>query len=166
MIIDLSNAKIGDLIPVSGEEILSDELLDREGRFTAPVKVSVDVVLISESVAAVTGEIEYGIHTYCDKCGEECEYVYKAKLGASFSGSGEEDTYPFGGMEIDLSKAIQDCVILDLPTKVLCKEDCAGLCPICGTNLNVKQCKCKESAEDESNPFAALRQLDFSGGAE
>lgn len=166
MIIDLSNAKIGDLTPVSGEIALPDDLLDREGSFLAPAIVRADVVLISESEAAVTGEIEYSFKTFCDKCGEECSYTAKAVLRASFSGEEDEDSYPFGGLEIDLEKPVHDCVILDLPTKVLCKEDCAGLCPTCGANLNTQKCKCKESVVDEANPFAALRQIDFSGGAD
>jgi len=166
MIIDLSNAKIGDLIPVSGEIDLPDELLDRDGGFVQKAKVDADVVLISESEAAVTGRVEYSFKTLCDKCGEECVYSNVAKLSASFSGDADEDRYPFGGLEIDMTKPVHDCVILDLPTRVLCREDCAGLCPTCGTNLNTKKCKCKESAVDEANPFAALRQIDFSGGAE
>ena len=79
---DLSNAKIGDLTPVSGEIALPDDLLDREGSFLAPAIVRADVVLISESEAAVTGEVEYSFKTFCDKCGEECSYTAKAVLRA------------------------------------------------------------------------------------
>ena len=166
MIIDLSTAKIGDLIPVTGEEVLPNELLDRQGSFACPVRVQADVVLISETEAAVNGTVSYKIITLCDKCGEECAYENTAKLQASFSENPEEDGYPFGGLEINLDKAIYDSVILDIPTKVLCKSDCAGLCPTCGKNLNTGKCKCKESNDEDNNPFAALRQIDFSGGAE
>ncbi|MGB9809870.1 MAG: YceD family protein, partial [Caldanaerobacter sp.] len=39
-------------------------------------------------------------------------------------------------------------VILSLPMKFLCKEDCKGLCPICGTNLNYGSCSCKREDID------------------
>ena len=43
---------------------------------------------------------------------------------------------------IDLTEAIRQYALLAIPMKPLCREDCAGLCPTCGTNLNVKSCSC------------------------
>ena len=48
------------------------------------------------------------------------------------------------GMEIDLASAVWEELALATPTKYLCKDDCAGLCPICGANLNRKRCRCNE----------------------
>ncbi len=166
MIIDLSTAKIGDVISGQEKVSLPNELLDREGKFASDGEVDFDVVLVSENEVGVTGQIRYTISTICDKCGEDCVYNGKCPLRATFSTTPEEDVYPFNGVEINLEKAVHDSVILDLPTKVLCKSDCAGLCPTCGKNLNTGKCKCKESEIEDSNPFSALRQIDFSGGAE
>lgn len=164
MIIDLSKAKVGDIKTFSFKISLPDEYLTRVGSFDGEAEVKADVVLVGEAEAAVTGEVKYGLTTPCDKCGDECKKVYKARLSASFSGEPDEDGYFFNGIELDLSKAVADSVILDLPTKVLCSDDCLGVCPTCGQNLNKGACKCKESKVDDSNPFALLRQIDFSSG--
>lgn len=56
----------------------------------------------------------------------------------------------FQGDEIDLTPYIWEELVLDTPYKFLCKEDCAGLCPICGVNLNHITCSCGVDKEDES----------------
>ncbi len=43
---------------------------------------------------------------------------------------------------LDLSEAIRQNALLEIPMKPLCREDCAGLCPVCGKDLNKKQCEC------------------------
>lgn len=48
----------------------------------------------------------------------------------------------FHGDAIDLTDAIRDNVLLELPMKPLCQEDCKGLCPTCGTNRNQSTCGC------------------------
>ena len=45
---------------------------------------------------------------------------------------------------LDLDELAQDDILLELPIRMLCSEDCKGLCPICGCNLNEKQCDCQE----------------------
>lgn len=54
----------------------------------------------------------------------------------------DEDVYPISGNDIDLLPAIREHVILATPLQPLCKEDCLGLCQVCGANLNEGVCKC------------------------
>jgi uncharacterized protein len=49
---------------------------------------------------------------------------------------------------IDLEPLVHDYLLLDIPKLPLCKPDCAGLCPICGENLNVTQCGCETNPVD------------------
>ncbi len=56
----------------------------------------------------------------------------------------------FQGDEIDLTPYLWEELVLDMPYKFLCKEDCAGLCPICGVNLNHITCFCDVDKETES----------------
>jgi uncharacterized protein len=58
----------------------------------------------------------------------------------------ETDFYQ--GEEIDLSPLIQDQVLLTIPPKLVCREDCRGLCQKCGRNLNRETCHCPEKAVD------------------
>ena len=55
-------------------------------------------------------------------------------------------------------EAVRACVLLEVPAKVLCREDCKGLCPVCGANLNHGTCTCQEGAE-VTNPFSALKSI-------
>jgi uncharacterized protein len=62
--------------------------------------------------------------------------------------------------EVDLTPLVQEQVLLALPTRPLCKEDCRGLCPQCGINLNEHQCDCRTSQFDTR--LAVLRTLKLS----
>ena len=60
------------------------------------------------------------------------------------------------GDEIDLDEILSTCFILDMDSKFLCKEDCKGLCPDCGKNLNLGPCECRKKIDPR---FAVLEQL-------
>jgi uncharacterized protein len=54
----------------------------------------------------------------------------------------------FTGDEIDLTPLVGEQAILSLPTRAVCREECRGLCPSCGANLNTDPCACKTSSPD------------------
>lgn len=49
---------------------------------------------------------------------------------------------------LDLTEAVRQCALLDIPMKPLCRENCAGLCPFCGQNLNRGPCGCPPRVAD------------------
>lgn len=55
----------------------------------------------------------------------------------------DADRVHYLGPQIDLSIGIREAIILSQPITHLCREDCPGLCPVCGTNLNLEKCSCK-----------------------
>ena len=66
--------------------------------------------------------------------------------------------------EIDLTEFIQEEAHLDVPFNPICKENCLGLCQICGIDLNLGDCgheeiPPEEPPEDENSPFAGLKDL-------
>jgi uncharacterized protein len=63
----------------------------------------------------------------------------------------------YDGEEVDLSPMIQDQVLLTLPPKVICREDCRGLCQRCGKNLNRETCQCGGAEVDPR--LAALKHF-------
>ena len=63
----------------------------------------------------------------------------------------------FKGEEIDLQQGIQEQVVMAFPLRPLCDENCKGLCPKCGSDLNQADCECEP--EPVSNKFAALKNL-------
>ena len=58
------------------------------------------------------------------------------------------DAEPFDGKTIDLDPIIREQVLLALPVSVLCREDCKGLCTVCGEDLNEKDCGCERKVVD------------------
>ncbi len=54
-----------------------------------------------------------------------------------------------GEHNVDISGFVREALILSLPTKPLCNQDCRGLCPSCGVNLNEESCKCKHAELDD-----------------
>lgn len=64
----------------------------------------------------------------------------------------------FNGEEIDLDEIAQEQLVLALPPYPLCKEDCLGLCPSCGKNLNEGRCACKP-VENIDPRLAKLAQI-------
>lgn len=65
-----------------------------------------------------------------------------------------------GAVQVDLSERLREAVLLDLPLRVYCREDCKGLCPQCGHNLNSGPCRCATGQVDPR--WAALRDLKLS----
>lgn len=63
----------------------------------------------------------------------------------------------YQGESLLLEDALREQVLLAVPLKLLCREDCKGLCPQCGKNLNESQCSCAEQMEDPR--WAALKEI-------
>ncbi len=61
--------------------------------------------------------------------------------------SGEMDVYEFVGEQVDLAPMLREQIILAEPMQPLCRENCQGLCPVCGQDRNVNPCRCQESVE-------------------
>ena len=62
---------------------------------------------------------------------------------------------------IELAQFLEAALILEMPNLPLCREDCLGLCPKCGANLNDGACGCEQAVVlGENNPFAVLKSLD------
>ena len=76
----------------------------------------------------------------------------------------DEDTYPLSGEMLDLRPLVRDAILLEMPIAPLCREDCAGLCPTCGADLNEGECDCPPASADPR--WAALDTLRDPGGTD
>ncbi|MDO4501858.1 MAG: DUF177 domain-containing protein [Coriobacteriia bacterium] len=73
----------------------------------------------------------------------------------------EFDTLSEDGV-LDMEPLVMAAILLEVPLIPLCTDDCAGLCPQCGANLNQEQCDCQPEPEvAPENPFAVLANLSF-----
>ena len=110
-------------------------------------------------VLQLKGNIHAEMCCVCDRCGCDFRYVKDTQLNAAIveEDDGENpENFVLEGDEIDLDDVLSTCFILDMDTKLLCKEDCKGLCPKCGKNLNLGPCGCQKEIDPR---FAVLEQL-------
>ena len=110
-------------------------------------------------ILRLTGTLTAEMICVCDRCGEAFESLKEMDLDATVVEENPEDDpslFVLEGNEIDLDEILSTLFILDMETKFLCKEDCKGLCPTCGKNLNLGPCGCRKPIDPR---FAVLEQL-------
>jgi uncharacterized protein len=126
-----------------------------------PVR-AVGQVKNTAGVLILTGTIETTLHCVCDRCCQPYvdEYVYdmEAVLTPALSDADNEDEniFELHGDNADLDEIVTTQFVLSMDPKMLCSEDCLGLCPRCGANLNDGPCSCKKEVDPR---LAALAQL-------
>jgi uncharacterized protein len=96
-------------------------------------------------------------HLGCVRCLTEWEGRVTATGTQHFSRVPDEDGYAIVERQVDLTGPATDELALGLPAAPVCREDCRGLCPICGTDLNREPCD--GHGEDSDSPFAVLKDL-------
>lgn len=96
-------------------------------------------------------------HLVCVRCLTEWDAAVSAAGTQHFSPIPDEDGYRIEDGLVDLAGPATDELSLGLPAVPLCREDCRGLCPICGTDLNMDPCD--GHGEESDSPFAVLRDL-------
>lgn len=133
-----------------------------------PIKNGVNVIGSLYSKADVLYDVLYldinisfDFYGFCDRCAEEVKknFSFNVKRIVVEKLENEEDDDDYivvSNRELDLDELVNEEVSLSLPNKILCKDDCKGLCPKCGANLNVKQCNCKKDVDPR---MEALLQL-------
>ena len=112
--------------------------------FSGAVKIEGTVTLTGEHSAFIEGEVTFALSGECTRCLSQAHKEYVVELRESVD-KDDLEGYPLKNDTVDLSKMVDDLVAINLPVSFLCKEDCKGLCPSCGTNLNEGQCKCKNN---------------------
>jgi uncharacterized protein len=104
-------------------------------KFVDNIHLNCKFVRIGKEIVVDTQVITHRIIT-CSRCLEEVGQTVKQNFKLSYNVN-ECGDY----LEID--NDIREEILLDFPMKVLCHQDCKGLCPRCGVNLNYEECKCK-----------------------
>lgn len=96
----------------------------------------------------------------CDRCGkaflQEKAVAYCCMLAEELQGEDSDEIVLLENGRVDVGDLARTALILDMDTKTLCSEDCKGLCPRCGANLNDGPCGCKQEGDPR---LAALAKL-------
>ena len=113
-----------------------------------------DVLLLKAKVSAVVNRV-------CSRCLKEFTAESSGEVTEKYYPAGspgvENDAYVYDADIVDITEPLRESLLLAEPLRVLCKEDCLGICPVCGTDRNIQPCSCDTGAIDPR--LAALKQF-------
>jgi uncharacterized protein len=134
-----------------------------------PVEIRLSVSATPTGQVVARGTLRARLERACRRCLEPVDPVVTEELALvwavpdSLGDDGTEDDdgetrlLDPGEAELDLGPALREELLLAAPLWVLCREDCRGLCPLCGVNRNDEECEC--SLEEQDPRWDALRAL-------
>lgn len=126
--------------------------------FLEPVKIEGILTNVDDNIVLdAIGETEAELP--CSRCLAPVKVKVNFKLNEEFIHTGvlNEEAETFSGDQLDLSEVVKRNILSTLPMKVVCREDCKGLCPVCGKDLNEGDCGCNRTSFDPR--FESLRAL-------
>jgi uncharacterized protein len=156
-------------IPKEGLDLDIEESIDTEGVFS-PVRARLRIDKAGAEIM-VKGDLRTEFKLICSRCLKEfkgkltvpVDVVYhpveelKDEAHLNEVKSEELDLGFYSGEELDLLDLVKEQVELNIPMKPLCDDACKGICPKCGTDLNIKSCTC--SVKDIDPRFEPLKKL-------
>ncbi|NIA08880.1 MAG: hypothetical protein GWP10_03715 [Nitrospiraceae bacterium] len=138
-----------------------------ECKIQSPIKGEVFLCRVDRDIH-LKGKVRASIGLICHRCLEE----YIQEVHADFSyvlvpsmlekeevafDTEDMEISLYDGVEIQLGEIFREQILLQIPMRHLCKEDCRGICPSCGANLNKEECRCQKKSLD--SPFSVLKKL-------
>jgi uncharacterized protein len=148
---------------------LADLSSSGDCEFTAPISINLTVSRECDHIR-VAGNVSTRARLHCSRCLEEFErdmdttftLFFDKKSGVPLDAETElkeKDllSIPYDGDYIDFTSEIEEQLIMEIPYKPLCREECMGLCSKCGANLNAGDCGC--GPEEASFKFGALKNF-------
>ena len=141
-------------------------------RQATPLEVQGTAELLANTLGEIRirGHLKVRIQSDCDRCLEVAEFpidsnfdlFYRPAERAEYEeevaiDEGESEIAFYEGAGIDLKDVLREYVLLSLPMQRVCREDCRGICPVCGQNRNLVSCGCEVKPVDDR--WAALKRL-------
>ncbi|MBC8570943.1 YceD family protein [Zongyangia hominis] len=141
--LDLSGMELGTMCPLSKPVAIRGEICNRAGVVTLRYTAS----FVYEGV--------------CDRCLEPVirpfAMDFEHTLVTRLEGEDQDEFLVIEDGKLEMDELVRSDILLEFPTKILCGEDCKGLCPVCGTNRNIRDCGCRKPQPDPR--LAALKEL-------
>ena len=148
----------GGEVPFDYEPDLSDAVFGPVVRIERPPRAAGNVVNRA-GVLTFSANVDAVFTAVCARCLKEFEYPVHKRISAYLTEDKETDDpdrYALYGDKADVDEIIITEFVLDLEPRLLCREDCAGLCEKCGLDLNEEDCSCKTETDPR---LAVLEQL-------
>jgi len=138
---DMSDAAFGSIVRIEKPSRAAGDVTNRAGVLTFSANVDAMCICV------------------CARCLKEFEYPVHKRIMADLTEGGEgenPDGYFLQGDKVDAGEIVRTEFILDMDERLLCSENCAGLCEKCGSDLNEGPCSCKANIDPR---LAILEQL-------
>ena len=139
------------------------DLSDMEfaGRYPVSRPVTVEgTVRNSADVLELNLTARTTLDAVCDRCGKEFlqekAVSYSCILAEELQNEEDDEILLLEDGKVDVGELAREAFILDMDTKTLCSEDCKGLCPHCGADLNLGPCSCKKEVDPRLAVLAKL----------
>ncbi len=153
-----------EIIEVPGREVPFDCYIGTEDLSFESIREyksdlhGVGKVFNEAGILTLEGVLSAEMTCVCDRCGKEFDSVKVMDINARISDGESDDPEAFvlDGDKLDLDEVLSTIFLLDMETKFLCREDCKGLCSLCGADLNLGPCNCKKQIDPR---LAVLEQL-------
>lgn len=123
----------------------------------------------------VRGDIKVTVSAACDRCLEPAMIPVNGSFDLFYRpvvesdghhehriSDGEVDLSFYNGDGLRLEDVLREHILLQVPMQIFCRENCLGICPVCGENRNLVDCQCEPKPVDER--WAALKDLQTEGG--
>jgi uncharacterized protein len=161
-------------VKINVKRLLNGEITSQHFEYDFPIGLEESEFSFPEEVH-VSGEIKNAggyipltatcsltVEGVCARClkpvSEKMEIEFRRTVAASLEAEDEDDEYLLVTEDcIEIGEPISDETVLSLPLRLLCSEDCKGLCQKCGADLNHGKCNCPEHEPDPR--WAALKKL-------
>lgn len=158
MLIDIS-----EIVSCENKEITKEvqlelnSFLSKLGEFPITKKAPIDIRIANRENKRllIQGEVDLTVLIPCSRCLEEVptdiHFSIDKELvlnGSEVKDEEMEDTDYLIGLNLDIDRLIYGEILVNWPMKVLCKEDCKGICKVCGMNLNKGNCDCQRTELD------------------
>lgn len=158
----------GEVLPFQLQVDLSDVEWYGARPFVQPVRVE-GQVRNRAGALELKARLDTALSLTCDRCAKpfqrEKAVEYETLLAFELANEDSGDIVVLNGDgELELDELMREVFLLEMDTKNLCSEDCKGLCPGCGADLNVEQCRCKKETDPRWAKLAQL--LEPEGGSD
>lgn len=152
MFIELESLFNGGIteIPLDCEFDFSGEEIDGVFPFTTPVKLKGKIQNVAQ-IVTLKAVAYVAMETFCSRCAEgvslRLEVPVEHILVRSLESEENDEFIVVENMRLDIKQLTLEDIYFALPSKILCREDCKGLCSQCGANLNEGPCSCKKEID-------------------
>ena len=164
--VDLRELAQGRAVETRGELKQDDPVLDgTEVRLQEPVVVQGRLQAIGDGRFYWQGTARTVVAGECRRCLTPVQTPLQVEIGALFTqdpdAQDDPDSYPVApdATEVDVTPAVREELVLAAPRYVVCRDDCKGICPQCGKDLNAGPCDCAPVTDARWQPLQALKDM-------